>query len=739
MPDVVLSGCAPEPLASYLKAVGALRVVSRQMADDWRGCWRGEEFVLRGPGTAADLERFFLWDYRPMPVVAPWNGGSGFFREGNPTAAATLERMETSQSPRLARYREAIGQARALLVQAGVQRTTGKQKEKKPSKAEERQAKVRLLRLARAQLPEEALEWMDAAVLLAADQDRYPPLLGTGGNDGRLDFTVNFMQRLMDCFDPGSGRPAAQSAFWLRGSLYGEPVPGLLPGRAVGQFHPGMAGGANAGRGFEADSLANPWDFILMIEGAAAFAAAATRRLEHGPPGTFSYPFTVRMSGVGFTSAAASDEAEARGEIWLPLWKQPSTFAELRGLLSEGRAQVGARPARNGVDFARAVASLGTSRGLSGFRRFGFLKRNGKAFLASPLGRFRVEERPNMFLLQDLDGWLARLADGRDAPVGVREALRRVQDAILVVAQRGGQAAWCTLLVRLGELEAAVAANPGFRRERRMEPLTLRKREWVRCAEEDSPEFRLALALASTEGMRAHLEPVQVNKESVTWVKDAVRVVWREGDILGSLGAVFFRRLLERRESMKEGEALRGACPGLLIVSSAPGRAEGGGSPSAGYPASLADVGRFIQGDTDGRRLAALVRGLSLVVNWPVRREDGSTVAGVPASYLLLKLALSGGMVGKQLGGQREGVQQCIPLDPSVAARALGGDVPGACRLAVRRLRGAGLAPAVTALWEPVSTGRRVAAALAFPVGWGALAGQARLVLRRQEKEHQAG
>jgi hypothetical protein len=69
----------------------------------------------------------------------------------------------------------------------------------------------------------------------------------------------------------------------------------------------------------------------------------------------------------------------------------------------------------------------------------------------------------------------------------------------------------------------------------------------------------------------------------------------------------------------------------------------------------------------------------------------------------------------------------------------LGGDVPGACRLAVRRLRGAGLAPAVTALWEPVSTGRRVAAALAFPVGWGALAGQARLVLRRQEKEHQAG
>lgn len=739
MSEVVLGGCAPEPLAAYLKAVGVLRVVSRQMADDWRGCWRGEEFVLRGPGTAADLEHFFLWDYRPMPVVAPWNGGSGFFREGNPTAAATLEQMETSQSPRLARYREAIGQARALLVQAGVQRATGGQKEKKPSKAEERQAKVRLLRLARAQLPEEALEWMDAAVLLAADQDRYPPLLGTGGNDGRLDFTVNFMQRLMDCFDPGSGRPAAQSAAWLRGSLYGEPVPGLLAGRAVGQFHPGMAGGANAGRGFEADSLANPWDFILMIEGAAAFAAAATRRLEHGPPGTFSYPFTVRMSGVGFASAAAGDEAEARGEIWLPLWNQPASFSELRGLLSEGRAQVGARPARNGVDFARAVASLGTSRGLSGFRRFGFLKRNGKAFLASPLGRFRVEERPEMFILQDLDGWLARLADGRDAPAGVREALRRVQDAILVAAQRGGQAAWCTLLVRLGELETAVAANPGFRRERRMEPLTLRKREWVRYADDGSPEFHLARALASTEGMRAHLEPVQVVRGSAAWAADAARVVWRTGDVLGSLEAVFFRRLLERRETVKEGESLRGTCPGLLIVDGALGRAEGGGSPPAGYAASLADVGRFIQGDTDDRRLAALIRGLSLVGSWPVRREDQSYTEGLPAAYLLLKLALSGGMVEKQLGGRDEAAKPCIPLDPSVAARALGGDVPGACRLAVRRLRGAGLAPAVDTLWEPASMGRRVAAALVFPVGWGALVGQASRVLRRQEKEGQAG
>jgi len=39
---------------------------------------------------------------------------------------------------------------------------------------------------------------MDAAIVLLQDRQAYPPVLGTGGNDGRLDFTQNFMQRLLD-------------------------------------------------------------------------------------------------------------------------------------------------------------------------------------------------------------------------------------------------------------------------------------------------------------------------------------------------------------------------------------------------------------------------------------------------------------------------------------------------------------------------------------------------------------
>jgi CRISPR-associated protein Csx17 len=49
-------------------------------------------------------------------------------------------------------------------------------------------------------------------------------------------------------------------------------VTGLLRDAAIGQFFPAAAGGDNSSSGFRAKSLLNPWDFILMIEGAVVFA-----------------------------------------------------------------------------------------------------------------------------------------------------------------------------------------------------------------------------------------------------------------------------------------------------------------------------------------------------------------------------------------------------------------------------------------------------------------------------------
>ena len=92
--------------------------------------------------------------------------------------------------------------------------------------------------------------------------------------------------------------------------------------------------------------------------------------------------------------------------------------------MSEGRAQIGRRQVTSGSDFARAITGLGTERGVAQFQRYGFLVRNGLAYLAAPLGRFYSDtgeqdaaKRANV--LFDLDTWLnslRRAASGRNAP-----------------------------------------------------------------------------------------------------------------------------------------------------------------------------------------------------------------------------------------------------------------------------------------------------------------------------------
>ena len=67
----VLKGCAPTPLANYLKALGILRLVGEQADPQARGWWEGERFCLLTTLSKEELERFFLEDYAPTPLVAP--------------------------------------------------------------------------------------------------------------------------------------------------------------------------------------------------------------------------------------------------------------------------------------------------------------------------------------------------------------------------------------------------------------------------------------------------------------------------------------------------------------------------------------------------------------------------------------------------------------------------------------------------------------------------------------------
>jgi CRISPR-associated endonuclease Cas3-HD len=426
--NIPLAGCRPTPLASYLKALGVLRVVSEQSDPTAAGFWRDERFHLQTRLDKNSLRHFLLQEYAPTPIIAPWNRGSGFYPKD---AKEGIEALATAEASRFASYRAAVAQAKQLIDERGLN--------ERPSD----KAKQELIAELRASAEDSMLAWIDAAVALTIDRIAFPPLLGTGGNDGRLDFTNNFMQRLAELFDVDSGSPRPTAVGLLNSALFHDASLGLAVA-AIGQFSPGAAGGPNSTAGYDGPSRVNGWDFVLMLEGAVIFAGGVSRRLEGADAAYLSYPFTVRAAAAGFGTASLQEQSDSRGEIWLPLWHRPSTLGEVRMLFREGRLSVGARPARDGLDAARAVAALGADRRIAAFERYGFVKRQGLAYLAVPLGRRIVKPNPTAELASDLDRgrWLERFRreGAADAPAELRATARDLEEALFELTAMGTEA-----------------------------------------------------------------------------------------------------------------------------------------------------------------------------------------------------------------------------------------------------------------------------------------------------------
>jgi CRISPR-associated protein Csx17 len=722
MPTIALNGCAPIPLAHYLKALGILRLVSEQVDLTASGSWLNDHLSLHLSADAAALMEFFTHSYRPTAVLAPWNGGSGFFPKDNDEALTAIEEGTAS---RLKPYRIGIAAARLEL-----NRLTLK------AKPEDRETKTLLLQSCRNSFPEDALGWLDAVFVLGQDGVEFPPLLGTGGNDGRLEFTNNFMQRITEVMNPATGEPKAESARWLRAALFGCAAPALVTRAPVGQFFPGAAGGANASSGFDAPSAVNPWDFILMIEGALLFAAASVKRLESADGGALVYPFCVRQAGVGYASAAGADEAEARCEMWMPLWSEPTTLAELRTIFSEGRAQVRGRTARSGVDFAQAAVTLGVDRGIAAFQRYGFQVRNGLAYFATPLERVVVRRNARADLLADIEQWHDRLRQkagpraNAEPPALVARALNQLERRILELCRDDSPGSLQSLIAALGATEQALARSFKWTTGAYLRPLHGLKKRWLDDANDNSPEFCLAQSVAAmrtwlgkeTLWFRQHLEPVSVwsdkERSSISWDDTPGNdVAWHDGDLTDTLNAILSRRLLRTEKSGVRG------WPDW--------------SPRL---ARLEDITNFIEGRTNDALLADLIWGLSLVDWESIIRDERRTakaaltetalpdeeanatgeddsVEAETTSYSEQRAVPSSFYAMLRLCFRRSyGKDDAIPLVPAILQRAMNGDGKAASELAARRLRGSGKAPLVKDLPVGGDNARRAAAAILFPI-----------------------
>lgn len=728
MNEVVLAGCQSVPLAGYLKSLGVLKAITGKYPRA-RAFWRSNQFVICGPFDYPAVVDYLLSEYEPAPVVAPWNAGSGFYfqerkaQEKDPAtgkkqklgvfdqetaATKAMAAILTSQNRRLKAYGAVLQVAIGAVREAGY-KTAPKDNEK-----------AAFIQRLRATLPESALHAVDACVVITSKggdlTPEWPPLLGSGGNDGNLDFTSNYMRRIADAIG-NAGATSPISRAWLDHSLKGEATPNL-PKSKLGQFAPGQAGGPNSSEGYDAESLANPWDFILMIEGALLFAGASVRRHSVEQGGAFSFPFTVRPASAGSGSLGPADVS--RGELWAPMWRQPAMLVELRSLLSEGRVALGKRPARDSLDFVRAAHQLGSYRGIDAYQRYAFLKRNGDAHFAAPLSRVELSARAGFSAAGDLDraGWLDRLRQfARDKDTARRfcTLCRQLEDHLFDIAgQQPSPAQAQALLSLLAEVEAALASSTKARPEVR--PVPMLSGDWVQAADDESAEFRIAKALAGLMGvgdqplpLRAQLFPVA--RQGADWVMPSnagsVRVhLGRKGRLADVLGALLAQRLQLWPRLGMEDKPLA--------------------SPAG---ATLDDVAAFLQDDRMDARIAALLPGLSLC-RIPLDTDRSAGAGALPAAFGLMKLALLPDATLRRLGRLGEGEHLPVPTGMLAALRA-GDHGHRAVGLACRRLRASGLVPRMDAT-EPMLTGvspARAAAALLIPLSWGACAALTRRLL----------
>lgn len=723
--EIVLTGCTPSPLVNYLKGLGVLRILNN-FDPDTRAAWVGENLRLASTKPLEVLFHYLLNDYTPTPVLAPWNGGSGFYKKGN---QESFQKIKDSKTSRLCVYRSCLDAAECVLKLEGLH-------EDKP----DNEAKTKLLNHLRGRLPEEALEWFDASILLAGGKGKFPPLLGTGGNDGNLDFTNNFMQRLLELIDAESGEATPKSAALLDLALFSKPAPELAK-QAIGQFAPGQVGGPNSTTGYEAKGTINPWDFVLMIEGVMPFAAAVVRRNQQSSEGILSYPFTVRTVSAGSGSLGSGDAAASmsRGELWMPLWSNPARYTEIRALLSEGRVALGTRPAKDALDFVRAVHRLGGYRGVDRFQRYGLMMRSGKSYLATPLERVQVTSNPQSGWIDELErnDWLRKFrsfSQDKNTPTRFSTLCRRLENTIFVMAQRKPSPARTqSLLVLLGDIQTALSRSPKVHDI--VPPVPQLSNKWVREANDEGPEFRIACALAGLRGVEQQALPVRSQLFPIhhashnKWMIDACKSEKHKEDPVCLIRAqVAIQKDLV--STMIELLRLRLSLPARLNFTDKPLRSNAG--------INLVDLMTFLDGDQMDMKIAALFPGLALCeISDDIDNEYIFDDSAISAAFALCKLALTPDSIITALAKFPENVH--LPVAPQILTKLASGEsmqAEQAVKIAWRRLRNSNLGPAMPFNQLPNLRGidpRRFAAALLIPLKFSATQALAKAMLNDKE------
>ncbi|MDR1999722.1 MAG: type I-U CRISPR-associated protein Csx17 [Frankiaceae bacterium] len=691
-------------LSRQLAGLGLVRLLGEQ-ADPAIHChFKGTSLVI--DTTVDDLERWLVDEYSPTPVLNPWNEGSGFGAKDKAPKEA-LDRLLSLETPRLAEFRKAYEVSAPIAAQARAKKWP----------------KERTIAALRGRCPDSMLAWLDTAVVLLNNEKgnelAFPPLLGSGGNDGRLDFSTNFHQRLLDVLPTDD--PSRQRSLELAGDHLNGTADQPLTRAAIGQFDPGSAGTPNSSPFGSADPLVNPWTYILMLEGAALFASAPARRLTSDAAQHSRAAMPFMTFGAAQGTSTGSDTEDFRGEIWFPWWRGRLSLTAIRQLFSEGRAVWRGHIANQSAQMYLAAGSQGFSPAIGSFDRYTIAKRNGLAFSAVLADTVRVQENHAVRAIATVEDWPDWIR-GRELPNTIRAPQNRFRRARIDLARAATPTGQIRRLreplCALTDLELAVGRSGRSREDiqpwgvpRSPLPLIDLFHEWGNQI--DVPEFRLALALASfvTEPMNdaphgrtmrellVPIDPALKAGERASWRQAPIVPGFRRRPLVDVLSDLLvWLVVLAPRHAASKKVADREVTPIGVIL------------PKKGIPARWHDTHAWVNGALDDSLIEDWLAAL-LPFDWHETQPPFPEIAADPLGLVDPTLALltlfRNGISRGRGDARRYGLQSewIVPL--------VGGNPERAHAAAGSRLRMLGREPVAAPVRSlPGDDATRIAAAL---------------------------
>ena len=522
LPVLALPGLSPDSLGNYLASLGLLRVLSRKWPST-RIAWRDEVLqVVGGPATLDELLDELV------------------------RVAVTQAETDTSKRE-WTQYDKAWSDA-----------------QKKGTKAKSGAP----LALWQAEAQEAHLS-LFAAHAVPHARVSFNPLLGSGGNAGRRDFSAGWKQAV-DALAavPKAGNVASAPdarRSELSAFLLGQPLTWLLEKLAAGSWFSEATKLYNSGQSSAREGQISPWAMVLACEGLPLLVGSASRRLGarvRAVGGAF--PFVTQP----VAPEAVGEAGRILGEIWAPMWARPMTFAETTTLFSRGRAELRGRGAVTPAAFATAIRKRGVDAGVSEFRRF-TLGRTTSANTFEPHleARFSLDTGSDATataasrVLECVTALIEQRGFPRDRKVGQRwrfVGLRGPIEAALldVAAEPNHSEAAIALLDGITAALDRIDRNRAFREGKvRWEPLPLGWLAALFADERPGAEARLALALVSAFPVA---QPFATYRFGVDWKRGPTyahyihaerppaRWVWGPGELARVLGAVLSRRLLDQ-------------------------------------------------------------------------------------------------------------------------------------------------------------------------------------------------